>query len=132
MGNFNYRKLVGPLVLFLSLQIVSTIIYNYLPYEINRKLVFGLFGSNSLAIFISIMIFLILLLFVIFLKKDEKISVEMLLLIAAIVSNVFERFVYGGVLDYISFFNLNWFNLADLVIVLATIKIAYKLFARSN
>ena len=38
-------------------------------------------------------------------------------IVAAVLSNLIDRVFYGGVIDYISVFGLNTFNLADLAIV---------------
>jgi len=40
------------------------------------------------------------------------------IIIAAVLSNLFERVFYGGAVDYINLFGLNVLNIADIIIVI--------------
>lgn len=53
---------------------------------------------------------------------------SLLLIVAGAFSNLFDRIFRGYIVDYFSFFGLNYFNLADLFIIGGVILYAYQIF----
>lgn len=104
---------------------------------INRGVSFGTFDSLNLFFHIFIFALFVILLFVYafmqdiqndsefyskkhkhlftFFRKDSR-SYFLFLFILFSFSNLLDRIVYGGVVDYINFFGLFWNNLSDILI----------------
>jgi lipoprotein signal peptidase len=91
--------------------------------RLNKMAVFSLLDSNNLGIIIGF--FAVLLVFYFMIRKMVN-SFSAALVISAISSNIIDRFVWGGVVDNWQFFQIFWFNLADLAIVLM---LAYWLYS---
>jgi signal peptidase II len=51
---------------------------------------------------------------------NNQISIPFVVLIGATVSNIIDRIIYGGVLDYISVPLIPLFNISDMFIVVAS------------
>ena len=93
----------------------------------NRGISWGLLNSHSSALFnvLKFVIFAIIIIFLIhtylFFKKGKSIFFETLILSGAI-SNLIDRFMYNGVIDFIEFHIGSWswpvFNLADSFLVI--------------
>jgi len=93
----------------------------------NRGISWGLFSFKSLLGFVIVtsIILAVLILFTFHVryqfKKRRDIYFEVLILVGA-VSNMFDRFLYGGVADFIDFYISKWhwptFNFADLFVVI--------------
>lgn len=80
----------------------------------NLGSILGLIPNNNLGIILGI-VFLAVIVYAIF---RLKIAIYPLYLLAgALVSNLVDRFIYKGVIDYWIFFGLFVFNLADFLIV---------------
>jgi lipoprotein signal peptidase len=86
--------------------------YNYL---LNSGLIFGIFKANTAALVISAILFAGALYWII-IKKTALFPLT--IVAAALFSNLIDRIVYKGVVDYWPFFKLFWFNLSDLLIVI--------------
>jgi len=81
---------------------------------LNKGVVFGLINNNNLGIVLGI----ICLAIIIYILIVHRIALLPFSAIAAgLTSNLIDRFLYKGVVDYWNFFNLFEFNLADLLIV---------------
>jgi len=79
---------------------------------VNKGISFGLFPS---AWWLALNILIVLLVFLLFIKAADKIS--LLLILGAGISNLFDRIIRGGVIDYIKLPLFPWsFNLADMAI----------------
>ncbi len=84
--------------------------------------------------FIFHLFFLFLLFLFILLKKDfivksdNAVVISFSLLIGGIMSNTFDRTVYGFVIDYLIFFDIFVFNLADLSIFFGSLILSWKIF----
>ena len=95
-----------------------------LSYIINPAIVLGFVGSNTVGIIVGVLAFAIVTYLVI--KKTVHIY-EAAVLIAALWSNLLDRMVYKGVVDYWNFFSFFKFNLADLLIVIVVIYLIIRL-----
>lgn len=85
---------------------------------LNSQYIFGLIGTNTVAIAISLVA--LFLLWSIF-SKYRNLHLPLLVISAATISNILDRIFYGGVVDYIELWSWPSFNLADLAIVVALI-----------
>lgn len=98
----------------------------------NRGVSWGFFSFNSSAAFyfLTFIIFFVIFLFLLhsfcLFKKGKNIFFEILIIIGAI-SNLLDRFLYEGVIDFLDFYVGNWhwptFNLADVFVVIGVIGI---------
>lgn len=79
---------------------------------INKGISFGLLDNKIL----FLLPILLILLFLISKKCDRRFSI--CLMIIGGLSNLFDRLVYGGVMDFINFPLFPSFNLADVLVVL--------------
>lgn len=117
------------LVSLAILQISDYLFYISNPYAINSKFVFGVYGDNILATVIAL--FLLLAIYFI-IPKTKIILVLFLFLLTGTVSNIIDRFVYGGVVDYIKIWFIPTFNLADIVIIASVILIFLKVLKKTS
>lgn len=137
----NYIYLILPTLIllldritkYMALGLKAPYIQNkFLYFELyfNRGISWGLFSSDSSLPFIlvSTIIILITIAFGIYAyvryKNNYNILPE-LILISGAISNIMDRFYYGGVIDFIILHinNLTWpaFNIADMAIVLSVL-----------
>lgn len=90
----------------------------------NRGIAFGLNNSSNLANIV--LTIAILGLIISFIKKqnekiDNKTMVALSLMISGGISNLIDRFIRGGVLDFIKIYKFPIFNLADIFVVIGWI-----------
>lgn len=102
----------------IALQLVNYFFYSNNLYTINDHFIFGYFGNNFLAVIVSI-IFLALIYFSI--SKSKILLFSFVVLSSAVFSNILDRIIYGGVIDYIKIWFIPTFNLADIIIVMSVI-----------
>ncbi|NCC70223.1 hypothetical protein EOM09_01420 [bacterium] len=82
---------------------------------------------------LSVSFFILLILFLIFNKKDNyKINNILLIIILISISNLYDRLYYGYVIDYLNIFNLIIFNLSDLFIIILTCIIIFKILIKND
>jgi lipoprotein signal peptidase len=110
--NFFFSILIFVLFLLLD-QYLKIISFLRADVRLNEMTVFSLFDSNNLGIIIGF--FAILSVFY-FIVREIVDSFSAALMISAITSNIIDRFIWGGVVDNWQFFQIFWFNLADLAI----------------
>jgi signal peptidase II len=92
------------------------------PYVLNTGIAFGLFAGIPL---INLVVSIFFLLVVFLFKKEFGIFV-FCFICAGAVSNIIDRIIYSGVIDYIILPILPAFNLADLFINIGVISYIYK------
>jgi len=114
MQKKNVKVCILLLVAILLLFCVDLIIKTAGIGEINANFYFGIWhGASALLLFMFILAILLL-----FFAKNNSISLlGKMFVIMGIAVNIIERLSFGGVVDYIPFFNLTLFNLADTSIV---------------
>lgn len=91
----------------------------------NSKLIFGLFGSNFIAIIIAIVCVSVLLIAV---KKNDDLLKYLLIVLAGAISNIIDRLIYGGVVDYLKLPLIPRFNFSDCLILIGLILVLSKRF----
>ncbi len=97
---------------------------NYLSLKllINPNLAFSLPLPNYLIIFLSALIIIALIYYLIKVIKVKLIySIALILIITGASSNLFDRLKFGGVIDFISFSFWPTFNFADVYIIIGAI-----------
>lgn len=114
-----YLSFIGLLIL----QLLGFLVVKYFSYIINQQMVFGLIGNNYIANLVSIIILITL----IYLFYKKFLGLEIVLLSAGLISNILDRLIYKGVIDYLSIFFIPKFNLADILIVAGAGIITYKI-----
>lgn len=108
--------LIGDKILKYFLLITSR---NFL---INEGMFFGINTSQLVILFISLLIIVILYVF----KKRFGVGYTGLnIIICGITMNISDRFLWGGVIDYIRFYNILSFNLADIIILIGMLAVIY-------
>jgi signal peptidase II len=114
-------------------QAVKWWIIEFHPLSIyrNNGVVFG-FIQNSFLVYSFITFgFLILIWLIVQNKKhifDFKHIFPIILITAGALSNLIDRFLNGYVIDYMSLWNLNNFNIADLFIIAGVLLYSYRIF----
>lgn len=88
---------------------------------LNSSFIFGLAGTNLIAILIS-SVFLNLLWVIA--GRNKSAYWPLVFISSAALSNILDRIFYGGVIDYITLPLVPKFNISDLVIVLGLIFVA--------
>lgn len=119
----DYKKyLVWGLLSVLIVQIIDLIVFKFFSYSINSYLIFGLLGNNIIAILISLIILALLITF-----SKKYFGFGLILLTTGLISNMLDRLIYGGVIDYFNLWSIPKFNLADVLIVAGVIFFGLKI-----
>jgi len=103
------------------------ILNNFLSFELNRNFDLALslvLGFNPLWLVLPIILILIFWI-IIYYKKNKTLSTVLLFIVLGAVSNLYDRLVYGYVIDYFNLASINVFNVADLMIVGGALKLFY-------
>lgn len=132
-NNINIQKIglisIGIIILD---QLIKALVISVGNYEINSGFTFGFFQNfNITAIVLSSIVLVIL---VIFLFKNKNHTIIFSLIFSAGLSNIIDRIIRGGVVDYIRIGNFPVFNIADVVINLSILYLILQLLneERSN
>jgi signal peptidase II len=130
---------------FLADRILKIIALSYVSHEgavLIPKFFYFKFYKNFGAAFglkipveIIVLLSIVILFFILFYLKRETIKkiprfIPQILILGA-ASNIFDRLHYGYVIDYFSFFNYSFFNIADLMIIFSLISVLYY-YAKKN
>ena len=126
-------------------QVIKTVVVNnfvepvgfYLikiNYALNTGMAFGLNEGNDKNIVVTIIILILILNFVINQKDriDKKTGISLCLITAGGISNLIDRFIYKGVVDYIDMIGFPIFNLADVYIVVGWILLVVSVISYST
>jgi lipoprotein signal peptidase len=127
--SINLLKCFWPILLLILCQGVSALVVINDSVIINNKVFFGLVLGNSWAIFFSLLVVVAIL---IYQTLTKKLSVLLCLIAAAVFSNILDRILHGGVVDYFSYQKLPSFNLADVVIVMSVTYLSFLVITQKN
>lgn len=107
-------------------QIIKYILSYYSPdmITLNKGILFG-FVTNIYLVTILLIIGSIILGYLIY--RSSRLDFSLILILAGAISNISDRFVYKGVIDYIHLSFWSDFNLADIYIVAGVAIYIYKL-----
>lgn len=91
--------------------------------KINTGMALGLNEGNTKNIIITIVILILILNFTIKQRDriDRKTAISLCLITAGGISNLIDRFIYKGIVDYIDIYGFPIFNIADIYIVIGWI-----------
>ena len=131
----NRKKIVFICLLIISLilidQITKCIVVNNfvekvgtfvasINLNINTGMALGLNEGNTKNIIITIIILILIINFAVKQKDkiDKKTAIALCLITAGGVSNLIDRFIYKGIVDFIDLYGFPIFNIADVYIVI--------------
>jgi len=99
----------------------------------NHAIAFG-FISNKLVSFTILAISMTLLAYLVIKNnyKNKFQTISLSLISAGAISNIFDRIYYNYVVDYIQFFSLNTYNIADVLILFGIFGIIYSYSSDGN
>jgi len=92
--------------------------------SVNKGISFGIFNNTS--VFLLVIIFLFFIFFLNLLKIQHKLTVG--LVTVGGLSNIIDRFIYGGVIDFLNLPLIPEFNFADIFICFGILLIVVDLF----
>lgn len=124
-------ELIYFLIFILADQLSKIIVLKYWPNYIfkNTALGFGIFNA-SFALYVSLASLIILLILVQFSSlKNNKIAIA--LVAAGALGNIIDRYAYGAIIDFIPFFSISKFNLADMEIFLGLLLFVKQIFGQN-
>lgn len=110
------------LLLLLFLQTVSYVADQLSFATVNDQFIFGKLSNNVFSVVAATLFLIVLIL--IFVRVRKVFSFWLVLIISGSLSNIIDRLVYGGVIDYFNLSNLFVFNLSDLSIIIGLSGIA--------
>ena len=120
-----------------SIYLKSPIGNDFLKLEAttNTGIAFGLNDSSNIANIV--VIFVVLGLIISFIKRqndkiDNKTMVALSLMVSGGISNLIDRFIRGGVLDFIKIYKFPIFNIADISVVIGWILLIVFILIYSN
>jgi len=122
-----YKYLKFPVlfcILLVIFQATDQIILFILDTHINTRAALGLNLPNHLAALISLIVLALIVFFTIISKK-KALFLPLAVAASGAISNLLDRFVFGGVVDYIRLPVIPLFNLSDFAIALALIYALY-------
>ena len=109
------NKTLLSIIILIVLQLSGFLFYYLSMSVVNDRFIFGAIADNSIAILVSV--FLIIIFIVLTIKWFNLLTLPAILVIVSALSNIIDRFIYGGVVDYLNFFDYTRFNLADVVLI---------------
>ena len=109
------NKTLLSIIILIVLQLSGFLFYYLSMSVVNDRFIFGAIADNSIAILVSV--FLIIIFIVLTIKWFNLLTLPAILVIVSALSNIIDRFIYGGVVDYFNFFDYTRFNLADVILI---------------
>jgi len=91
-----------------------TILSSEISYTINSAFIFGILGTNVVAIMVSLILIVVILIYV---KRRYVSPSALIFIMSGAITNVLDRIVHGGSIDYVHFLNIPAFNAPDILIV---------------
>jgi len=115
-----YKIIFSSVVLIVLDQVIKLWMIKFHPFIVihNDGVIFG-FIQNQVIGYVLLVIGFGILIWLICQTRLSLIAyrLSLILILAGAISNLIDRISHGYVVDYISFFNLNHFNLADIFII---------------
>ena len=109
------NKTLLSIIILIVLQLSGFLFYYLSMSVVNDRFIFGAIAGNSIAILLSV--FLIIIFIALTIKWFNFLTLPAILVIISALSNIIDRFIYGGVVDYFNFFDYTRFNLADVILI---------------
>lgn len=105
--------------LFILDRLIKSVVLFRGDYIINKGVAFGLLGDQEF--FVLFLFPLVAILILILWISYKHFSLPLALICAGAISNLIDRLLYNGVVDYIEILILPVFNIADVLIVVGVI-----------
>lgn len=103
------------LVLIVIIEIAHfTVLSSDIVSNINKFFFFGSLGTNWLAILVSLVFLIIVLVYV---KRRHVSPLALIFVLTGALTNIIDRFIHGGSVDYIKLMNIPLFNIPDVLII---------------
>jgi signal peptidase II len=113
--------------ILLSDQICKNIFLHVGNIHKNYNALFGMITNFSLA-FVALLLFILIIFYEYKKKKQDNIFLfPLALILSGGISNAIDKIRLGFIIDYINFFNLFVFNLADLAILIGAIIVIWQI-----
>jgi len=125
----NVKPILLTFLLFLFLFLTDFCIVKFGHPKMNDNIFLGQISEPNSLLF-SAFSLIVVLMFLAFVKGIST-SVKVMI-ISAVGLNFFERIFFGGVADYLAFFNISLFNLSDILITIGFILVAWQIFNGSR
>lgn len=115
---------LGEIAISTSVLVVITEIIHFMitksdpNYLVNQSLFFGYIAGNVFAILVG---FIILVLLILFLRKNYVSQFAVICLLSGGIVNLIDRWRYGGAIDYLNIGNIPTFNLPDIFLTMAVV-----------
>lgn len=117
-----HLKLILLIIFFFTDRLIKYLVLENGKYTLNKGFALGIFGDIGnyyLWIFPFCIIFVFIYLKLTWLKQLDVLSkIAMLSIILGSLSNLLDRIMYNGVIDYISLLSFPVFNIADAMVVI--------------
>jgi len=122
--------LLGGLIIFADQGLKRFMLIQYPGIiQINENLVFGI--SFRYPIVLNLTVLILFTLTIYFLRKKARVTLPAVFVISGALSNIIDRSIYSGVVDYINLKFWPSFNFADLLIVVGCLVLLSE-FAKKN
>lgn len=109
---------------FVADRVLKSYFVNQGSYVLNLGVALGMISTNPELVMVIQSLVTSLMIFLLFRSKSEKwIKYSMVSIILGSLSNLLDRFMYNGVVDYIDLWIFPKFNLADIMVILGILLI---------
>ena len=118
--------LIGSIFIGLDQLVKFLLVYNSWEYSMNKGLPFV--GDDfliSIGLYILLFITLVFLIFKTGLASKESLNIPIILVLSGVISNLVDRLLRGGVIDFIDVKIWPVFNLADIFITLGLVWLCF-------
>jgi signal peptidase II len=115
-----------------TVNVIGNIVtFNFVP---NYYLAFSWPMSNWLVLILTGIIIFLLAIYIIFLfkKKQYSLIVPLTILFLGGISNLYDRALYGYVIDYLECLSISILNIADILITLSTVWLGWEVLFRKE
>lgn len=116
----HYKNIGLFLLIILILRAITRFFVFSTNFSLNSKIFFGLFLDNTWAMVILVLFFILFSLWYYF---KPKYRFPIIIISAGILSNLLDRIFFKGVIDYLNYWFIPTFNLADVLIVVGALLI---------
>lgn len=118
--------LIGSIFIGLDQLVKFLLVYNSWGYSMNKGLPFvGDHFLISIGLYILLFITLVFLIFKTGLASKESLNIPIILVLSGVISNLVDRLLRGGVIDFIDVKIWPVFNLADIFITLGLVWLCF-------
>lgn len=104
----------------------------YITNNLNTGFLLGLLSGNYITIFLVNFTVVITILVIYYKQTIKQYNTELILLVGAGISNLYDRIALRGVVDWMGINNFSVFNIADIIITLGILSIIIRQFLKET